>query len=339
MRLHRSLVFLKSCNDQPLSTDTRWATWVPNWSNAPATRDLLGMNASATDGPFNNFRWFDENHHDCLEVKGRFLGTILHSGDPITPTPSSMEQVLESVRSWEPEDLLTADYPTGCKLLDAFLSVLVDGRFFPRTVVKEDPTLAEAKEEYIQVIRGGKVPNVAASIPIQNFYYDLNRFVSGRTFFTTENGYVGLGTCHARPGDRIAVILGYNNPIVLRPAVWPFPDRYQVLGDCNIEGFRDLEAVLGPLPDGWHVEDVEIKEHWCMQFVDMSPGTFGGRQCTFHDPRLSRCSPGYKIVYDSESRKGFVSDEDGGAYWDDPRLLEVEFLRARGVDIKDIVLV
>jgi hypothetical protein len=130
-----------------------------------------------------------------------------------------MEQVLESVRSWEPEELLTADYPTGCKLLDAFLSVLVDGRFSPRTPVKKDPALAQAKEEYLQVIRGGNVLNMAASIPIQNLYYALNRFVSGRTFFTTDNGYVGLGTSHARPGDCIAVLLGYNNPIVLRPAV------------------------------------------------------------------------------------------------------------------------
>jgi hypothetical protein len=338
MRVHRSLLFLMSCNDQPLSTDPRWATWVPNWSNPPATRNSLSMNACATEGPFINFRWFGENHHDCLEVKGRFLGTIVHCGDPAPPTPS-MEQVLELVRSWEPEYLLTADYPSGCKLFDAFLSVLVDGHFSPRTPVKEDPTLAQAKEEYLQVIRGGNVPDMAASIPIQNLYNDLNRFVSGRTFFTTDNGYVGLGTSHARPGDCIAVLLGYNNPIVLRPAVWLFPDRYQVLGDCNLEGFRDLEALLGPLPDGWHVEDQDIQNQWCMYFVDMRPGTLGGRQGTFNDPRLSGCPPGYKIVYDSESRKTFISDEDGRVYLGDPRLSDGEFLRARGVDIKDIVLV
>jgi hypothetical protein len=100
------------------------------------------------------------------------------------------------VRSWEPEYLLTADYPSGCKLFDAFLSVLVDGHFSPRTPVKEDPTLAQAKEEYLQVIRGGNVPDMAASIPIQNLYNDLNRFVSGRTFFTTDNGYGNI-SCEA----------------------------------------------------------------------------------------------------------------------------------------------
>jgi hypothetical protein len=96
---------------------------------------------------------------------------------------------------------------------------------------------------------------------------------------------------------------------------------------------------LGPLPDGWHVEDQDIQNQWCMYFVDMRPATLGGRQGTFNDSRLPACPPGYKIVYDSESRKTFVSDEDGRAYWDDPRLSDGEFLRARGVDIRDIVLV
>jgi hypothetical protein len=290
------------------------------------------MHASAISGPFRNFKWFAvEGRHDGLEVKARFCGAVVHCGKPAPPA-SSKEQVLASARSWEPEYLLTADYPTGCKLLDAFLSVLVDGCFRSRTGVPEDPTLSQAKDEYLQIIRGGIVATDATNLPAQNFYFHLNRFVSGRRFFATDNGYIALGTSHARPGDCVAAILGHNKPVVLRPTA---AGHYQVVGDCNLHGFRDFEALLGPLPDGWYVQDADINSQWCMMFVN----GITGKLPTWNDPRLPGAPPGYKIEHDSYSRRKFVSIEGGAVFNNDPRLLDVEFLKARAVDIKDIVLV
>jgi len=37
------------------------------------------------------------------------------------------------------------------------------------------------------------------------------------TLFITEQGFIGIGPRSIRPGDRLAVLLGSNAPVLLRP--------------------------------------------------------------------------------------------------------------------------
>jgi len=50
----------------------------------------------------------------------------------------------------------------------------------------------------------------------ERFYVDMKSMCDGRSFFFTEKGYFGLGSWIARPGDRVCVLFGTKDPILLR---------------------------------------------------------------------------------------------------------------------------
>lgn len=68
----------------------------------------------------------------------------------------------------------------------------------------------------------------------------------GRVLRGTESGRVCLAPVRAVEGDRICVLLGCSVPVVLRPKSGVGGDgqvRYELIGECYLEGFMDGEAV------------------------------------------------------------------------------------------------
>jgi hypothetical protein len=63
--------------------------------------------------------------------------------------------------------------------------------------------------------------------------------------FTAAGGLIGTVAAQAIVGDKIAVLLGCDMPVVLRPK----GNYYQYIGSCFVEGLMDGEAVRG-LEDG-----------------------------------------------------------------------------------------
>ncbi|KAH7386532.1 heterokaryon incompatibility protein-domain-containing protein [Cadophora sp. MPI-SDFR-AT-0126] len=80
-----------------------------------------------------------------------------------------------------------------------------------------------------------------------------------RTLFTTEEGYIGVGSCNLEPGDAVVCFHGAQTPFLLRKIV---PDkskcdesalseddqdesaqRWQLVGDCYLHGFMDNECL------------------------------------------------------------------------------------------------
>ncbi|KAK4553139.1 hypothetical protein LTR86_009866 [Recurvomyces mirabilis] len=72
---------------------------------------------------------------------------------------------------------------------------------------------------------------------------DLPNFSYGRDHFNTENGWHGLATTGIAPGDRIAVFLGGDVPVVLRPKRDPDGDDqiFELLCEC----FVSSESIMG----------------------------------------------------------------------------------------------
>lgn len=60
----------------------------------------------------------------------------------------------------------------------------------------------------------------------------------GRRLFTTVSGFIGLAPETAQSGDVIAVVLGCNFPVVLRPC----GDEYRIVGECYAHGLMDGEV-------------------------------------------------------------------------------------------------
>jgi hypothetical protein len=61
-----------------------------------------------------------------------------------------------------------------------------------------------------------------------------------RRLLTTEGGYIGTGPYETEPGDVVAILLGYNVPILLRPAK---SGLYTVIGEAYIHGIMYGEGL------------------------------------------------------------------------------------------------
>lgn len=84
------------------------------------------------------------------------------------------------------------------------------------------------------------------------FVFTLWSATSGRTFFKTKSGHMGLCYPHARPGDEVWVLAGGNVPFVLRSLndaaaaadALEEPVKIRTLiGDCYLDGFMHGEAL------------------------------------------------------------------------------------------------
>jgi hypothetical protein len=63
---------------------------------------------------------------------------------------------------------------------------------------------------------------------------------SGRRYFVSHRGYLGVGPSTTSPGDVIAIILGLDTPLVLRAIG---EDRYQIVGEAYVHGIMDGELM------------------------------------------------------------------------------------------------
>ncbi|KAJ4406180.1 hypothetical protein N0V82_010181 [Gnomoniopsis sp. IMI 355080] len=73
------------------------------------------------------------------------------------------------------------------------------------------------------------------------FSAEVQIYGSGRKFFVTTKGHIGLGPAKMSTTDVIVILYGGNTPYVLRPV--PNTERYTLVGDCYIDGLMHGEAV------------------------------------------------------------------------------------------------
>lgn len=75
--------------------------------------------------------------------------------------------------------------------------------------------------------------------------------VQQRSFFITQNGYVGLAPGKAQPGDKVCVLFGGNNPFLLRPVKNESNgdvesqenEEYILVGEAYVHGLMHGEAI------------------------------------------------------------------------------------------------
>lgn len=95
-------------------------------------------------------------------------------------------------------------------------------------------------------------------VPSRQFYDDPDTFkgvlqkildtgchVDGmRKFLPTHKGLIGRGPFASKPGDKIAILIGCQMPVVLRKRP-DDPSAYQFIGSCFIDGYMKGEALEG----------------------------------------------------------------------------------------------
>ena len=197
------------------------------------------------------------------------------------------------------------------------------------------PASLQAAKDFIRNIIASTGPIKSSSdIPLdQAVVLDhMSDALPGRKLFVTDSGRFGLGPSKAQAGDNVVSIIGSKRLLLLRAAP---RGNSRIVGVCYVHGFMDLEAILGPLPKGCRVQVVgPCNDPWDMRFA-----TDG--KTSPQDPRLESRHEGWS----SERRAG-----DGAIIWDrvaggedgmrsDPRHTDVEFLRRRGVAIREVCIV
>jgi hypothetical protein len=73
-----------------------------------------------------------------------------------------------------------------------------------------------------------------------------------RRLITTQTGYLGLAPDEITEHDRIAIFVGCNHPVVLRP----HGDGYRYVGECYVDGLMDGEAIQSTDRVGYKIEDI-----------------------------------------------------------------------------------
>jgi hypothetical protein len=173
-------------------------SWVP---------DMSGPGPSVVVSYYQYASGFSRAHAvyrcpDILEVVGLQCAKVVKVSEP-GPRGPNHGDAMRSIQSWEPEDLLTASYVTGETLLDAYISTLCAGDIKNRWPDNVYPTLQAWRTTFLSKL----LKSLGKVHPDSLYDRDVNTaldYARGRTFITTEEGYIGLGPSSVLPGESAA---------------------------------------------------------------------------------------------------------------------------------------
>ncbi|KAF7536975.1 hypothetical protein G7054_g4080 [Neopestalotiopsis clavispora] len=251
-RLNRAgnLSFLASCELASKSIP-ELPTWVPDWSSQIETNSLYSFwSASAWIAPQASIE-----SNNILNVTGIQKAVVrdayaLGATTDGEGTPRYAKAV-EIMYSLLPENLTQA-YLGGGDLCEAYTRTFTADLFADRYMeARRLSTLEEAKT-FIRQLKGVSNASQISSFLDVHFVNELKTYVNtsmhlftGRSFITTDQGYIGLAPHHARPGDSVSIIIGCKTPLVLRAVEDSDSPQWQVVGACYCPGLMFGEAIYG----------------------------------------------------------------------------------------------
>ena len=105
------------------------------------------------------------------------------------------------------------------------------------------------------------VEPVSAATLSTRFAGFIRRYLAGRAFFQTAEGWFGVCPYDTKVGDEIVVLLGCEAPLVIKESEAGKRSRYQVVRECYVPGVMSGESLLGKLPDGWTTSTAGLFRH------------------------------------------------------------------------------
>jgi hypothetical protein len=240
IRCTQSIEILEICDFPIYGSKLVLPSWVPDLSIPNTIEKITRWNPAGLSVDESRY----DKTMDALILKGRHVCVINEVTTPI-PMSAQLEEILAICHAWEPAHAWDTGYVTGGLIIDTFVNTLFHGATFdmPYITDKRDKfTLPALKAAYVSLVIKGKVSE-DDDIYIRNF----ERFLPGRTLFITREGYIGLCSASARPGDQICVALGSRSPLLIRP-VPRKKGYYQAGGGVFVYSLMHGEGILGQLP-------------------------------------------------------------------------------------------
>jgi hypothetical protein len=190
----------------------------------------------------------DKDEEDELELKltdfkkwqetGRLGGDVKH------------EDRLASIREWtqlsKEHGLLDKDYITGGPWKQAFWRTLI-GNLMTKEGEMPNRTANPDDEERFDTYLNG---NFDYGMPFK-FQHSMDDMVEARSFFITQQGYMGVGPRKLEVDDEVWVLFGSRVPFALRrlqdvaksAAIGKRDRNYISIGECYLHGIMKGEAV------------------------------------------------------------------------------------------------
>jgi hypothetical protein len=308
-------------------------SWIPNWSTPRITTPFTRTKFSGLSKASAKFR-----ADACLEVLGCTIGTIEITEPFRLPNPGSRESTYRNV-SLELQRITSVLNLDG--LLDDNSQSLVRlcQVLCPNSVLE---VISSPTSDYLRFQDATNSLQEALKFTTEdlgrNATTSMNPFINsvlvncyGRSLFKCRDGTIGLAPKFVRLGDRVAVWLGCDTAMALRP----FREyQYRLLGEAVYDGAMDGAAFLGLLPEQFQLVLIVVErydeEHsvWAWKFLHRETGIVKAE-----DPRLVDIELPLGWRRNSYAEGEFLNDEAGERTMYDPRLT-AEFLKSRGVALE-----
>lgn len=240
---------LCGCGDGP--TQTKLPSWVRDFA-APLNEYLSGAGLDRV----SSYKLYDASSGGRakpdlsvpqeLRLRGIFLDAIRTVGPP--RLSRVFAETLPVLSKW----LSMANLQEDPSRKESFWRTMLGGLFAGydqqtnnQVVRRYTTTDFQRFEQWVSVVEGAgeklDSPDVSATFRLAS---------SGRAFFLTEQGYMGLSYPTMLPGDELWVLYGGRVPFVLRPSQDKPHETgahyYRLVGDCYLDGFMDGEAIGNP---------------------------------------------------------------------------------------------
>ncbi|KAL2678692.1 hypothetical protein Neosp_009443 [[Neocosmospora] mangrovei] len=210
-----------------------WPSWVPDWSNTFCTR-VLAMAKSSS---------LALSDAECVGASTlKATGLILSRIKSLDKTRFHRDRSNFNVELQRlAKAKTTGSHVNGKSLLEAFCDTICCGDFNTPELDSDFPVL-ETTMSYIEALGNAEHQSKKPPTALE---YHIPRHCHGRSLFWTDHGHLGLCPAGSQLGDVIAVLLGCDAPLALRPNE---SGTYEVVGQCYVSGFMNGEAILGGLP-------------------------------------------------------------------------------------------
>lgn len=282
-RYPNGLTILNQCElsqDPPL-----WSgpSWVPDWSTKSSMH--WGKNTFASSQISGCFEFPEPG---ILRV----LGVSRTEVTDIQPVPKfynhDWDEAIEFLRRVTQPDDMTVTYPAGGSRLRAIARTVLCGSISDFMYVWDGdfPSSEIAEAEVSRFVSGVEFEFSEEDYKIgsnaQRFLKRMDWGSGGNNFITGSGGYVGVAPPSTQVGDEVFVVVGCQQPLLLRKCP-EGPDRYSVVGKCYVEGCARGEPLLGDLPEhiGLSLIEDTAMRGWPRNFRDMRSG-----ELSREDPRL-----------------------------------------------------
>lgn len=308
-------------------------SWIPEWTRKRVANTMpMHLASSMSEAHVRH------NGSEVLRVSGVRCATVTGVTELFGDFVPVLE-VIAAIRRCAPADALTGGY-MGAEgaMLEAYCATLAWGLFDslhepPMEAYPDVTTSIESLrlilEQSLQEEDDQMKGRSSSSYDYATLTYVTHLLATckGRAFFTTKEGFIGIGPRTMKAGDGVYVVLGCDVPLIFRDRL---DSKYEVIGDSYVHGLMCGEALLGPLPDGYSLvlDSSDPQEPTRSVFVR---GEGGDAFRTADDPRVEdfRGRIVSANVQDEKRAAGPLALED---------LLTPKNLKMAGVRVVDVSL-